>query len=69
MFGTTPQPLLQGGQLSTQMAPVAPMSIPLPDRELQVCLLLSSIGIRRYSARYVWNISMKYVGKFGYFYI
>lgn len=35
MFGSTQQPFMQNGQLTTQMAPVAPMSVPLPDRELQ----------------------------------
>lgn len=37
-FGATQQPFFQTSHLTTQMAPVAPMSIPLPDRELQVII-------------------------------
>eukprot|EP00249_Psilotum_nudum_P009678 c22089_g1_i1 orf=736-2061(-) len=35
VLGTPQQPFFTGNQLVTQMAPVAPMSIPLPDREVQ----------------------------------
>lgn len=34
-FGTPQQPLFSNGQLTTQMAPVAPVVTPLPDRDIQ----------------------------------
>lgn len=55
IFGATQQPLLQNGQLTTQMAPVAPISMPLPDRELQVIIdaYKDDIGNPKYAFRHL----------------
>lgn len=55
LFGTTPQPYLQNGQLTTQMAPMAPLSIPLPDRELQTIIdaYKDDISNSRYAFRHL----------------
>ncbi|KAJ7521571.1 hypothetical protein O6H91_19G060200 [Diphasiastrum complanatum] len=37
-FGSLQQPMFNSGQLTTQMAPVAPLAIPLPDREIQAII-------------------------------
>ncbi|KAI5062805.1 hypothetical protein GOP47_0021352 [Adiantum capillus-veneris] len=55
LLTTTPQAYWQNGQLTTQMAPMAPLSIPLPDRELQVIIdaYKDDLGNPRYAFRHL----------------